>query len=53
MSGWLIQVAPLDDTRTHVADSTCWCDPNIQDDVLVHNSADNREKYERGERKPS
>ena len=31
----------------------CWCLPREEDDVIVHNSMDEREKYETGERKLS
>jgi hypothetical protein len=31
----------------------CWCRPEDDDGVIVHNSMDGREKYETGERKAS
>lgn len=31
----------------------CWCQPREVDGVLVHNSADGREAFETGERRPS
>jgi hypothetical protein len=47
-----IQVIPVNDLREHsLAD--CWCQPFDDEGVLVHNSADGREFFERGERKPS
>jgi len=47
-------VWPLNDLRKHVINSArCWCRPYYDECVLVHNSADGREKYERGERKAS
>lgn len=47
-------VYPLNDLREHDADSpACWCHPLFDDGILIHNSMDLREEYERGERKPS
>lgn len=47
-------VYPLGDTRTHsVGNDPCWCNPQEQDGVIVHNSADGREDFETGKRKPS
>jgi hypothetical protein len=45
-------VLPVADLRQHSFDE-CWCDPQDHDGVIVHNSLDRRELYERGERKPS
>ncbi|HUY05022.1 MAG TPA: hypothetical protein VMV33_17220 [Rhodocyclaceae bacterium] len=46
-------VWPLEDLRPHDPFSeACWCRPTWDERVLVHNSADGREEYERG-RKPS
>jgi hypothetical protein len=59
MSGWRCDtggdlpptVYPLDDLRDHIVDGRpCWCNPFDDDGVVVHNAADEREKYERGER---
>jgi len=47
-----IQVIPVDDLREHSLNN-CWCDPRDDDGVVVHNSLDGRELYERGDRKPS
>jgi hypothetical protein len=52
------QVYPTDDDRPHLTTGTsCWCDPHVEGEgesaIVVHNSADGREKYERGERKPN
>lgn len=42
-------VYPLDDLRPHDIDGTCWCGPwETGDGVIVHNSMDQRETYERG-----
>lgn len=51
-------VYPLHDLRDHDTDGhDCWCNPSIEhvegDQIIVHNSADGREKFETGERKPS
>lgn len=61
MGGWLAEayddgtceVTPINDLRQHVPGPTCWCRPFDSDGVLTHNSADHREEFERGERKPS
>ena len=41
-------VFPTDDFREHVLSSDCWCKPRNDNGVLVHNSMDRREEYERG-----
>lgn len=61
-SGWFTQqtasgawhLLPLDDLRLHEA-SDCWCDPfeDEEGECIVHNSADGREAFETGARKPS
>lgn len=45
-------VIPLDDLRPHSL-TDCWCQPFDDEGVIVHNSMDQRERYERGEVKPS
>jgi hypothetical protein len=48
-------VVPVGDLREHILDQdTCWCHPTIVEDelLIVHHSMDQREAYERGERKP-
>lgn len=49
------QVYPIGDLREHWLTRTCWCSPSYdeEDDIIIHNSADQREKFETGERKPS
>jgi hypothetical protein len=50
-----IHVVPRNDTVDHWTTVHCWCQPerdNEQLNVVVHNSADGREAYERGLRKP-
>ena len=53
---WLItdtlNVIPLEDYRPHDNTEACWCTPRRDPDeprVIVHNSLDGREQYERGE----
>jgi site-specific recombinase XerD len=40
------------DLRCHSIDE-CWCNPIDDEGVVAHNSMDQREQFERGERKPS
>ena len=48
-----VHVVPLEDLREHVL-RNCWCSPTIDEDsIVIHNALDEREKFERGERKPS
>lgn len=42
-------VYPTNDLREH-SFTNCWCRPIDDDGVMVHNSLDGREQYERGER---
>lgn len=48
-------VVPLDDMYEHQLQAECWCCPSLDAEFFVatHNSADQREAYESGERKPS
>lgn len=49
-------VLPQSDIRVHQLDPVCWCKPRWDEDddkLLIHNSADGREKYERGESRPN
>lgn len=55
-AGNLVQhIIPAEDLYEHELMPTCWCDPKIdpKDFLAIHNAADEREKFERGERKPS
>ena len=45
-------VIPLDDLKPHEPNDECWCGPAYDDGVFVHRSMDQRELYERAERKP-
>lgn len=46
-------VIPLNDWREHEINPDCWCNPFYDEEVIVHNSLDERELYERGEKKLS
>ena len=54
-NGVSTHVVPLNDLREHVEDATCWCNPRADEELnlVTHNSADNREAFETGERKPT
>lgn len=60
-TGWLVsellsggmEVTPIGDTRDHTSGEGCWCSPFDDDGVLVHNSLDRREEFERHERSAS
>jgi hypothetical protein len=49
-------LVPCNDIRQHQLDPVCWCQP-VEDqetpDFWIHNSADGREKFEQGERRPN
>ena len=48
----VVHVVPKGDTFEHKLDSTCWCQPELdeEDHVVLHNSHDQRELYETGQR---
>ena len=49
-----LNVMPNEDFREHEASINCWCHPipdAEQPTVIVHNSMDQRELYERGDLK--
>jgi hypothetical protein len=50
-----LHVVPIDDLREHSTDSDkpCWCKPEIEGRLIIHNSMDGREQFETGERKAS
>lgn len=51
-----LHIIPVGDLRDHDMSPECWCCPEENPEVpnlWSHNSADGREAYERGERKPS
>lgn len=41
------EVIPQDDARDHERGEGCWCEPFKDGNVLVHNSLDRREVFER------
>ena len=52
----IIHVIPENDLQKHRLCRECWCKPTVDEEepfMLVHNSADERELFERGERKRS
>lgn len=57
MCNELLHVVPVDDLRDHSTDvrKPCWCNPehDEENNLVVHNSMDGREKFETGERKMS
>jgi hypothetical protein len=45
----MFHVYPINDFREHITEGVgCWCNPRIEDDIIVHNSMDKREEYEQG-----
>lgn len=48
----ITHVIPKGDTYEHKLDSTCWCQPDLDEEfhVVTHNSHDRRELYEEGQR---
>jgi hypothetical protein len=51
-----IHVLPVGDLKPHDLSDRCWCSPERDenyDNVVIHNSADGREAFERGERQVS
>lgn len=48
-----LEVTPIDDLRDHAAGVGCWCKPFMEDDIIVHNALDGRERIERNETRPS
>jgi len=48
-------IIPVGDVRAHELTIHCWCWPKPDDEeplIMIHNSADGREQYEGGYRKP-
>jgi hypothetical protein len=45
----LTHVVPVNDLREHITDGECWCNPDVDDDLVVtHHSMDRREEFEEG-----
>ena len=53
--GLVTHIIPVDDLHDHEMSSDCWCQPRLDHEhwVATHNSADRREEFESGARKPS
>jgi len=53
--GYVTHIVPIGDLKEHDFSSDCWCCPDLHKDewMVVHHSADNREAFETGQRKPS
>ncbi len=50
----ITHVYPIQDLRDHILEGAmCWCKPTVDEDVIVHNSMDDREDFECGNRKVS
>ncbi len=50
------EVHPINDLKDHLlvdSGQRCWCGAKEDEGVIVHDSADGREKFETGERKRS
>ena len=39
----IYHVTPVDDLRPHIESIKCLCNPEVKDDIIVHNSFDGRE----------
>jgi hypothetical protein len=48
-------VVPDEDLYEHTLSPFCWCSPSLDMEHMIatHNSADKREEFETGKRKPS
>lgn len=56
--GWIVEpvesgVHVMPNGETHERSIDCWCSPTDDDGVVIHASADNREAFENGARKPN
>ena len=48
-----LHIVPINDLRPHKTSMDCWCKPKRDEEesnVIIHNSMDKREEYERDER---
>ncbi len=59
-TSWPVHIVPVNDLKEHDATMECWCQPTLDDGedwghekIFVHHSADGREAFETGLRKPS
>jgi hypothetical protein len=46
-------VIPQNDLREHEETPNCWCSPEVDGMLVIHNALDGREAFETGERRPS
>jgi len=53
--GDVTHIIPTEDIREHTLRGDCWCDPRLdyENRIATHNSADGREQFETGQRKPT
>lgn len=49
----VMHVLPINDLKEHEESESCWCNPEYDEGVIIHNSMDRREEYETGKRKPN
>lgn len=46
----MINVLPINDTKEHIENNSCWCNPDVifenEDIIVIHNSHDLREIIE-------
>ena len=48
---YMPNTVPAHDIRNHLSGKNCWCRPVDEGDVIVHNAADGRERYQQGDAK--
>ncbi len=55
VGGKVTHIIPTEDIRDHTLRGDCWCDPRLdyENRIATHNSADGREQFETGQRKPT
>lgn len=45
----MTHIYPIADLKPHDLEGTdCWCRPTLEDELVIHNSMDERETYEQG-----
>ena len=42
----MVHVVPVADLREHFLTQSCWCQPRVEEGVVVHHSLDRREERE-------
>jgi hypothetical protein len=42
----MVHVVPIGDLREHFLTQSCWCQPRVDEGVIVHHSLDRREERE-------